>query len=602
MENLLDINNLSQNDNSLQNYLKLNNINYNFNKNDYTIQTFNNNKGILNINNNQYDFFTKFCPLVDPIKFISNSYNEQKVESNISIDYNNILNNKDYFLPLHNDSNYENNMKKLKNKINYPMNCAYIDSFFTILTNQINNKIYFPHNIKIYDTFTCVKNNFSIDIGDSIDCIDGDNDVLKNVKNNFVTFNDPNIQEMYINSNHISIDSLDDDDFFNDSKKKKPKLNLNNTEEIKISFDEINDSESLSNNKDNTEDLTEFNISFDSISDDNTKILYNQDDESTSIEDDNSNESFTDDESIESIELINSCPDEDNDNFNEDENEDNEDNEDDEDCESSIYDENDEDDEEDPEVFIKIKQIPVQTIIMEKYENTLDDLLENEEIDMNELKSALFQIVMILLIYQKAYKFTHNDLHTNNIMYNDTDIEFLYYKIDNKIFKVPTFGKIYKIIDFGRSIFIYDKINFASDSFNKNEDADTQYNCEPFFDENFKRIDNNFSFDLCRLGCSLFDFFIDDIDDVNDLTEDDEVIKLIVDWVTDDNNKNILYKSNGETRYPGFKIYKMIARNVHNHIPENEINKPLFNEYIIQNKKNIKKILSKKKIINIDEI
>ena len=187
MENLLDINNLSQNDNSLQNYLKLNNINYNFNKNDYTIQTFNNNKGILNINNNQYDFFTKFCPLVDPIKFISNSYNEQKVESNISIDYNNILNNKDYFLPLHNDSNYENNMKKLKNKINYPMNCAYIDSFFTILTNQINNKIYFPHNIKIYDTFTCVKNNFSIDIGDSIDCIDGDNDVLKNVKNNFMS-------------------------------------------------------------------------------------------------------------------------------------------------------------------------------------------------------------------------------------------------------------------------------------------------------------------------------------------------------------------------------------------------------------------------------
>ena len=92
------------------------------------------------------------------------------------------------------------------------------------------------------------------------------------------------------------------------------------------------------------------------------------------------------------------------------------------------------------------------------------------------------------------------------------------------------------------------------------------------------------------------------VQSVNDLTEDDEVIKLIVDWVTDDNNKNILYKSNGETRYPGFKIYKMIARNVHNHIPENEINKPLFNEYILQNKKTIKKILSKKKIINIDEI
>ena len=35
--------------------------------------------------------------------------------------------------------------------------------------------------------------------------------------------------------------------------------------------------------------------------------------------------------------------------------------------------------------------------------------------------------------------------------------------------------------------------------------------------------------------------------------------------------KNILYKKNGEERYPDFKLYKMIARTVHNHTPEAQL-------------------------------
>ena len=49
----------------------------------------------------------------------------------------------------------------------------------------------------------------------------------------------------------------------------------------------------------------------------------------------------------------------------------------------------------------------------------------------------------------KIFEFTHNDLHTNNIVYNKTKKKYLYYKYDNKHYKIPTFGKIYKIIDFG---------------------------------------------------------------------------------------------------------------------------------------------------------
>ena len=61
---------------------------------------------------------------------------------------------------------------------------------------------------------------------------------------------------------------------------------------------------------------------------------------------------------------------------------------------------------------------------------------------------------MNLLCYQKAFKMTHNDLHTNNIMFINTDKQFLYYNYNNLLYKVPTFGKIYKIIDFLVEVFL----------------------------------------------------------------------------------------------------------------------------------------------------
>ena len=180
---------------------------------------------------------------------------------------------------------------------------------------------------------------------------------------------------------------------------------------------------------------------------------------------------------------------------------------------------------------------------------------------------------MTLYYYQEKYSFTHNDLHTGNIMYKTTTKEFLYYKVKDKLFKVPTFGKIYKIIDFGRAIFNYNDTIFCSDAFNRGEDADTQYNCEPFYNDKKSRIEPNFSFDLCRLGCSMFDFFIEAMDEIDELVETNPIIALIVEWCQDDNFKSVLYRKNGEERYPEFKLYKMIARKVHKHTPEKQLEK-----------------------------
>ena len=110
---------------------------------------------------------------------------------------------------------------------------------------------------------------------------------------------------------------------------------------------------------------------------------------------------------------------------------------------------------------------------------------------------------------------------------------------------------MFRIIDFGRSIYKFSKEIFCIDSFAKTGDASTQYNCEPFFDDNKPRIDPNFSFDLCRLGCSIYDFVIEDD---NNTSHFDDFQKIVYNWCLDDNNKNILYKRNGEERYPQFKL------------------------------------------------
>ena len=254
---------------------------------------------------------------------------------------------------------------------------------------------------------------------------------------------------------------------------------------------------------------------------------------------------------------------------------------------------------EEEEIEATIPLFPVQVICMEYCENTFDDLILDNELSEQEWFSAFMQIIMILLAFQKAYSFTHNDLHSNNVMYIPTDNKYIYYCFKNKYYKVPTFGRIYKIIDFGRSIYKYDNKIYCSDSFQTGNDAATQYNTEPYFNENKPRLEPNFSFDLCRLACSIFDYVVDDLDEIKNLAKCKSSVRLIVNWCLDDNNLNMLYKSNGTERYPDFKLYKMIAKSVHRHTPEAQLERPEFKAFLISKQK----LPSKRdSFINIDAI
>jgi len=519
---------------------------------------------IKNVDNNKVkdrEVFFKMAPLLDPYKYMIGKYD--------------IANPKLFNLPQLNSSLEDCNPKFID--VN---NSAYVDGLFLFLSSQLRHSFKFIHGVDYYGSFLAIKNDFKINVFDDIDYLNNSD---------------------FFNKNKNILFTIDEYDhlFQQDQTKLKP-LTIGNNISLK-SITSVNNEifENVFENTMNLDDLKD--MSLDLIDITNSNMLTEQQVTLKSNSTCSSRSSHTNDDDLDDCENCyqdNEILDSGSEKY--------------EDIKSDgsdkksknsgdKLDETEEEDwdEEDERINVTIPKFPVQVIGMEYCENTFDDLILNNELTEDEWLSAFMQIIMILITYQKAFNFTHNDLHTNNVMYNETDKKYLYYCYKKKYYKVPTFGRLFKIIDFGRSIFKFDGKVFCSDSFQIGGDAATQYNTEPYFNEKKPRLEPNFSFDLCRLACSIFDYVIDDFEEIKFLNKTMDPIKsLIVEWCLDDNGVNMLYKNNGVERYPDFKLYKMIARCVHNHTPQTQLERPEFDKFSKFNGD----IKNMDEVMNIDKI
>lgn len=263
----------------------------------------------------------------------------------------------------------------------------------------------------------------------------------------------------------------------------------------------------------------------------------------------------------------------------------------------------DEDEEEDEQyvVYSDIPNFPVMLIFTELNTGTMDSLLDPSKhtckpgsAEWEMMWSAwVFQVIAALCVMQKVFGMTHNDLHTNNIVWTETSEAFLYYKDSvGTVWKVPTYGKLFRLIDFGRSIFTINKKMIISDDFRPGNDADGQYSFKPLTPNPKEVVSPNPSFDLARLAVSLFESLFPskpaDAESRTILSEEEGLIvresvsplyNCLWSWMVDDDDRNILMDPDGGERFPDFDLYKHIAAKIHNAEPAMQIHKLPFSQF-----------------------
>ena len=480
------------------------------------------------------DIFFKLAPLLDPYKYLIGKY---KLSDDL------------FHLPNMTEST------KVNSKLLDVNNSAYVDGFFVYLSSCLNEHSNFIHGINYYGSFLSIKRDYEINVADDLDYLTNSDFFVKNkgvlfqVEDYEHLYRDEAIKKKPIKissfTSDISIGALDPENDF--PEEQEDESSLDETTLIDLTNVNLLELEESSNHLRSTSIRTSSTCSSRT-----SHTLSNCDENVVRIGEDTPEAELEEGEGEEDVW---------------------------EDDVSGGSSGGDYDD--DFEIIATLPKFPVQVIAMEHCEDTLDNLIL-DKLSTEEWLSALMQIIMMLITYQKVYSFTHNDLHTNNVMYIKTSQKFIYYKYNEVVYKVPTHGRIFKIIDFGRSIYKFQGKVFCSDSFQNGNDAASQYNTEPYFNDKKPRLEPNFSFDLCRLACSIFDYLVPDLAELKTIAScEDPVKRIILEWCLDDNGVNLLYKNNGEDRYPDFKLYKMISRFVHKHTPQQQLSRPEFHQFSV---------------------
>ena len=92
-----------------------------------------------------------------------------------------------------------------------------------------------------------------------------------------------------------------------------------------------------------------------------------------------------------------------------------------------------------------------QILVMENAGITFKDLIINEKDNLKLINEKIYEIMIILSILQHKFKFMHKDLKTENIIMKKSNDEFNSYMVDNKEYKIKSYGYIPVFIDLATS-------------------------------------------------------------------------------------------------------------------------------------------------------
>lgn len=484
----------------------------------------------------QRQVFIKILPLLNVLHYLTNTCN---LDSSLLPNKYNYLSQK---------------------KINNPNNNAYIDVFFSYLASNLTETGACPTFPLFYGTYSGIKENYKFDITEDFDDLINNQSFQSGLGNEYI------LEEMEFEKNltvntellttecNIDYTSLDDNTLVQhtEANNKLNDYNADNRSDDDSDNEFIRNAGSLADivTDRQIEDLITDNLQEEAVT--NLDILSETDEsniDSHSDSDDEFNEIFKyglKKSSLSDIKVI--------------------------DCDDNLSDISATSEKSNVMHCVNIRQFPIQLNLLEKLDYTLDHYIDNsinKKISKYEWKSILFQICFGLAVGQRKFNFIHNDLHSSNIMFKETELEYLYFKVFNKYYKVPTFGKITKIIDFGRATFKVNNKIYFSDVFKKNEDAGGQYTYP--YQNSLKncKIPPNKSFDLSRLATTIIQRF-DNCDESYS-----GIVELLKCWTTDKYGNDLMNLEED------FSLYKVIAKNAQSANPIKQFNKTIWNNFIV---------------------
>ena len=216
-------------------------------------------------------------------------------------------------------------------------------------------------------------------------------------------------------------------------------------------------------------------------------------------------------------------------------------------------------------IYLQRNNFPCLLFYMEKMEEDLFEYCKYRgKITEREWCSYIFQIIAALKVAQDYYGLSHNDLHTCNVMYVSTQKTHLFYKFNNEIFKIPTYGKIIKIIDWGRATYNFNNINGLNSVFKNSGEAFGQFILPGFINGKKYNTPNN-STDLAIFGANLL------MD--KHFPKTGELFTMVKSWTKYGKNKYLDVTNNS------FSLYTKASNYCKNAIPKDNINKKCFQKF-----------------------
>lgn len=229
--------------------------------------------------------------------------------------------------------------------------------------------------------------------------------------------------------------------------------------------------------------------------------------------------------------------------------------------------------EKDNEIFLQYPNVPGYLLVTEYAQFSIDHLMYNKLITYDLILSLVFQVIAAIVTMKSIFGIKHNDLHFGNIMLSKTDEEFIYFKHNSVKYKVPTYGYIVKIIDWGRATYEFNNLKGLNNIYNAPGECFEQYIYERINNSGVEPIsvDDNDWTDIVMFSHSV-------LYEYQDYLKNTDLQKLLTKCITSV-DKEVL-----ELKEFDWDLYLDITRYEYNITPNNIINNHVFNKFKINNK------------------